>query len=106
MLAACGVALIAILGGATATYLYDDRATLGARLCAGVCLGTTALGFAGYALAARLGMTAPALLGAVAIVAAPLLLLLRPAIRDAARRDVLPRSRASAARRESAALPA
>jgi hypothetical protein len=88
MLAAALLSLLAALGGFAATYFYDDRATLGARLAAGYCLGTTVFGFAGYALASRLGMGGASLVLAAVAALLPVLLLLRPAVRTHVQADL------------------
>src|ERR671937_677080 len=74
---ACLLALAAIAGATATTYLYDRDALLLSRLCAGVGVGFAALGLVGFVLASLLGMTPAALALAGAVVASPLLLLLR-----------------------------
>lgn len=78
MLFAVGLILIATAGGAALTYLYDRRAPVAARLCMGACTGLAALGLVGFLLASFLGLTPLALILSAAVLASPLLLLLRP----------------------------
>ncbi|MGB7925681.1 MAG: hypothetical protein WCF57_20750, partial [Pyrinomonadaceae bacterium] len=61
MLFALVLTLIAVMGGALATYLYDEGVPVVARLCAGACLGLTLLGLFGYVSASLVGMTPLAL---------------------------------------------
>ena len=66
------------------TYLWDDRATLGARLCAGAAIGMALLGFTGYAFSAIAGqMTITTLFLAALSAGLPFLLLLRRRVRAA-----------------------
>jgi hypothetical protein len=51
------LALAAVAGATTLTYLYDRDAPIWSRLCAGVCLGFAALGLVGFVLASLFGMT-------------------------------------------------
>ncbi|HYE13188.1 MAG TPA: hypothetical protein VD968_01970 [Pyrinomonadaceae bacterium] len=76
------LALAAVAGATTLTYLYDRDAPLWPRLCAGVCVGLAALGLVGFALASLLGMTAGALALSGVAAASPLLLLLKPERRE------------------------
>lgn len=69
------LALLAVAGATTATYVYDRRASVWERLCAGVCVGLTALGLVGFVFASGLGMTPAALALSGAVVGSPLLLL-------------------------------
>ncbi|MDT7781127.1 MAG: hypothetical protein QOC99_3639 [Acidobacteriota bacterium] len=70
------LALVAVAGATTLTYLYDRDAPIWSRLCAGVCLGFASLGLAGFVLASLMGMTPLALTLAGAVCGSPLLLLL------------------------------
>jgi hypothetical protein len=54
--AALLILLAAVLGGAVATYLYEERAGAAYRIACGACLGMTVLGLAGYVAASTLGM--------------------------------------------------
>src|SRR5205085_10215038 len=78
----------AVAGATLLTYLYDADAPLWPRLCAGVCLGFSALGLTGFALASMLGMNATTLVLACLVCAAPLLLLLRAGVRALFLEDV------------------
>ncbi|HWS86635.1 MAG TPA: hypothetical protein VN282_06710 [Pyrinomonadaceae bacterium] len=71
------LALAAIAGATVLTYSYDREANIWARLCAGVCLGFSALGLVGFVLASALGMGPAALALAGVVCASPLLLLAR-----------------------------
>ena len=71
------LALAAVAGATTLTYLYDRDAPLWPRLCAGVCLGFAALGLVGFVLASLLGMTPAAVALTGLFCVAPLLLLSR-----------------------------
>ncbi len=51
------LALLCTVSGALATYLYDEGASLGTRLCTGACVGLAALGLLGFVLASFLGLT-------------------------------------------------
>ena len=77
LLAAVLLVLWSTVGGSVTTYLWDDRATFGARLCAGIAIGMAILGFAGYAFSAVAGHMTPLTLVLAFIVAGlPLLLLI------------------------------
>ncbi|HEX3558414.1 MAG TPA: hypothetical protein VHU19_04375 [Pyrinomonadaceae bacterium] len=82
------LALAAIAGATTLTYLYEREALLLSRLCAGVCVGLAALGLVGFVVASWLGMTAWALVLAGLIVASPLLLLARRGLRARAVEEI------------------
>lgn len=69
------LALLVTLSGTIATYLYDDNATLGARLCSGACLGLAALGLAGFVVASIIGLTGVTVLLSAAICCSPLALI-------------------------------
>ncbi len=75
------LALVAIAGGALLTYLYDEDAPPGARLCAGACLGFALLGLAGFIISSIVGLTALSLLLAALVAGAPLALLSQQAWR-------------------------
>src|ERR1044072_979167 len=78
MLFALILTLIATIGGALATYLYDEDAPLPVRLCVGACLGLAALGLCGFIFASFLGMTPLMLFLTAAAAASPLLMLVEP----------------------------
>ena len=75
MLASLLLALLVTLSGTVATYLYDENASLGARLCAGGVLGLAALGLVGFIVASFIGLTGIAILFTAAICCSPLSLL-------------------------------
>ncbi|HKC62160.1 MAG TPA: hypothetical protein VKB86_00915 [Pyrinomonadaceae bacterium] len=75
MFLALALALIAILGGALVTYLFDEGAPLIARLCSGACIGFAALGLIGFILASFLGFNYLVLILSAIILASPLLVL-------------------------------
>jgi len=82
------LALLVTLSGTIATYLYDDNATLGARLCSGVCLGLAALGVVGFVVASAIGFTGVAVLLSAAISCSPLALFTDPAISKRFKQDL------------------
>lgn len=88
MLFALAMILIAIGGGAAATYLYDRDAPLPARLCMGACTGFAAFGLIGFLIASFIGLTPLALFLASFVVAAPLALLLKPEYRKLFQSDI------------------
>lgn len=75
------LALLATGGGALATYLYDAGASFASRLCAGICIGLTALGLTGFVTASFLGLTPLSIAISMAVVLSPSLVLLNPARR-------------------------
>lgn len=88
----------AVLGGAAATYLFDDDASLPARLCMGAPLGIVGLGLVGYVLGWAFGLSMATTVAAAAIVlAVPLLIVGRRGGLEAIRQD-RDRVRAEAAR--------
>ncbi|MGA9996058.1 MAG: hypothetical protein WBP93_11625, partial [Pyrinomonadaceae bacterium] len=80
--------LIATAGGAVATYLYDEGASLLARVCAGVVIGLTLLGLFGFAISSFIGLNPVALALSALIAASPLLLLLKPEWKAIVRDDI------------------
>ncbi|MDT4952060.1 MAG: hypothetical protein QOJ02_198 [Acidobacteriota bacterium] len=88
MSSALALALIAIAGGALVTYLFDEDAPLVARLCMGACVGFAALGLLGFILASLFGLNLLALILSAILLAAPLLLLLKPARREEVSADI------------------
>ena len=62
MIASLALALLVTFSGTLATYLYDENASLGARLCAGVCLGLAAFSLVGFVVASLVGLTGAAIL--------------------------------------------
>src|SRR5215212_7273873 len=75
MIASLVLALLVTLSGAVATYLYDENASLGARLCAGACLGLAALGLVSFVVASFIGRSGAAVLFSAAICCSPLAIL-------------------------------
>ena len=75
MIASLSLALLVTLSGTVATYLYDENASLGARLCAGAALGLAALGLVGFVVASFIGLSDAAILFSTAICCSPLALL-------------------------------
>lgn len=75
MIASILLALLVTLSGTVATYLYDENASLGARLCAGAVLGLSALGLVGFVIASFIGLSGIAILFTIAICCSPLALL-------------------------------
>jgi hypothetical protein len=78
MIASVALALLVTFSGTLATYLYDENASLGARLCAGACLGLTAFSLVGFVVASLVGLTAAAILVSLAICCSPLALIVEP----------------------------
>lgn len=77
------VVLLVVGGGTLATYLWDeDEMPLLARLAAGVALGLTVWGLAGFAFAFALGLKGITVACATVVVAAPLALLAKRARHD------------------------
>ena len=75
MTASLLLALLVTLSGAIATYLYDEHASLGARLCTGACLGLAALGLVGFVVASFIGLSGVAIAISAAICCSPIALL-------------------------------
>ena len=75
MIASLLLALLVTLSGTLATYLYDENASLGARLCAGAVLGLAALGLVGFVVASFIGLSGIAILFTTAICCSPIALL-------------------------------
>ncbi len=69
--------IIAIAGGALLTYIYGPEMRFAARLCAGTCTGFALLATVGFIAASLRGMGLAALAISAAVMALPLLLLLR-----------------------------
>ena len=87
------LALVAVAGGALASYLYDRAAPPPIRLCEGACTGFAVLGLVGFVFASLLGLTPLALGLSGLVVASPLALLLNPVWRSRARADAARLSR-------------
>src|ERR1700741_5356523 len=75
MIASLLLALLVTFSGTVATYLYDEHASLGARLCAGAATGLAALGLVGFVVASLIGLSGAAVLFSTAICCSPLALL-------------------------------
>jgi hypothetical protein len=71
--------LLVTAGGTVVSYLYDEGAPFAARLCAGACVGITALGLVGFVFASFLGLTPLAiLLTLLVVISLPLFVLRSP----------------------------
>ena len=88
MFLALALVLIAMAGGAVVTYLFDEEASVPARLCMGACIGLAALGLVGFILASLFGFTPYILISTAVVIASPLLILARPERRAEVRADV------------------
>jgi hypothetical protein len=75
MIASLALVLLITLSGTVATYLYDDHASIGARFCAGSCLGLASLGLLGFVIASFFGLTGATVALATLICSLPLVLL-------------------------------
>src|ERR1044071_5035873 len=75
MIASLLLALLVTFSGTLATYLYDENASFGARLCAGAALGLSALGLVSFVIASFIGLSGMAVLFSAAICCSPLALL-------------------------------
>ena len=75
MIASLLLAFLVTLSGTLATYLYDENASLGARLCAGAALGLAALGLVSFVVASFIGLSTIAILFSAVICCSPLALL-------------------------------
>ena len=88
MFASLLLALLLILSGTVATYLYDENAPFGARLCAGAALGLAAMGLVSFVVASFIGLTVPAVFFSAAICCSPLGLLADDSILSRLREDL------------------
>ena len=88
MIASLALALLVTFSGTLATYLYDENASLGARLCAGACFGLTAFSLVGFVVASLVGLTGAAIVISAVICASPLALLIDPAKNKRLQQDV------------------
>ena len=75
MIASLLLALLVTLSGTLATYLYDENASFGARLCAGGAIGLAMLGLVSFVVASFIGLSGMAVLFSAAICCSPLGLL-------------------------------
>jgi hypothetical protein len=88
MIASLLLALLVTLSGTVATYLYDENASFGARLCAGAALGLSALGLIGFIVASFIGLTGVAVLFSAVICCSPLALVTDETIWKRLRNDL------------------
>lgn len=88
MIASLLLALLVTFSGTIATYLYDENASLGARLCAGGAIGLAALGLIGFVVASLVGLSGAAVLFSAVICCSPLALLTDGAIAGHLKRDL------------------
>ena len=88
MIASFLLALLVTLSGTVATYLYDENASLGARLCAGATLGLTALGLVSFVVASFVGLTGMAIFFSAVICCSPLSLFTDAKIANRIREDL------------------
>ena len=88
MIASFVLALLVTFSGTLATYLYDENASLGARLCAGACLGLTVFSLVGFVVASLVGLSGAAIIISTAICCSPLALLIDPATKKRLKQDV------------------
>jgi len=88
MATSLALVLLVTLSGAIVTYLFDENASLGARLCTGLCLGLAALSLMCFVVASLVGLTGPAIAISTAICCSPLALLTDPAIWQRAKQDL------------------
>jgi len=80
--------LLVTASGTIATYLYDEGASFAARLCAGTCLGLTALGLIGFIIASFIGLTTTSIIITAVVLSLPFLLLRDRKRRNAVRGDL------------------
>ena len=87
MIASLLLALLVTFSGTVTIYLYDENASLGARLCAGVCLGLATLGLIGFVVASFIGLSGVGILIGTAICCSPIALLANVSHRQQLKRD-------------------
>ena len=88
MIGALLLVVVAVAGGAVATYLFDRDSPAYARPATGAFIGLTLLSFSAFGLSWVLGMGLTSLALAAAVTALPLLALRSPNVRAAVRRDL------------------
>jgi hypothetical protein len=88
MIASLLLALLVTSSGTIATYLYDENASFGARLCAGAALGLASLGLVSFVVASFIGLSGTAILFSAVICCSPLALLTDPAIPRRLKQDL------------------
>lgn len=76
MILALVLALVVTASGALATYIYDEGASIGARLCTGACTGLAAFGMIAFVLASLIGLTPLSIALAAVFTASPFIWLL------------------------------
>ena len=81
MIASLLLVLLVTFGGTLATYLYDEDASLGARLCAGACLGLTVFSLVAFVVALIVGLSTAGVVISLGICCSPLALLDKTAIK-------------------------
>src|SRR6201988_87175 len=87
MTASLLLAFLVTFSGTVATYLYDENASLGARICAGAAIGLAALGLIGFVVASFIGLSGAAVLFSAVICCSPLALLTDRTITRQLKRD-------------------
>ena len=88
MIASLLLALLVTFSGTVATYLYDENASLGARLCAGGAIGLSAFGLIGFVIASLVGLSGAAVLFTAVICCSPLALVTDGRILRQLKRDL------------------
>jgi hypothetical protein len=88
MIASLLLALLVTFSGTVATYLYDENASLGARLCAGGAIGLSVFGLIGFVIASLIGLSGAAVLFTAVICCSPLALLTDGKILRQLKRDL------------------
>src|SRR6185503_4658156 len=95
MIASLALACAVTVSGTLATYLYDENASLGARLCAGAVLGLTVFSLAGFVVASLVGLTPAAIIISLGLCCSPLALLFDRAATQSLRQDLAAASAAT-----------
>src|SRR6185503_19606397 len=88
MVASLSLALLVTFSGTLATYLYDENASLGARLCTGACLGLTVFSLGGFVVASLVGLNGAGIAISAAICCSPLALLIDPSTAKRLKQDL------------------
>ncbi|HKO63139.1 MAG TPA: hypothetical protein VJV03_18400 [Pyrinomonadaceae bacterium] len=89
MIISLALVLFATACGVVATYLYDPNASFITRLCAGVCTGIAGLGLICFVFALFFGLTAPAIILSLVVLAIPLITLNNPIRRQLIQKDAV-----------------
>ena len=95
MNASVALVFLVTISGAITTYLYDEDASFPVRLCAGACLGITALSLIGFVISSFFGLTTGSILLTALICAFPFALLAQPTYASAVQRDLSAISKAT-----------